>query len=118
MGAFPNARRPKTLWAGVGEGTNSLKMIHAALEPALMELGCYRREERAYTPHLTLGRINREDTAGTWGPIITKHADWEGGDTMVDEVLVMSSELSRGGPVYSIMARAPLRGVPGADEEE
>jgi 2'-5' RNA ligase len=93
-------------------------MIHAALEPALMELGCYRREERAYTPHLTLGRINREDTAGTWGPIITKHADWEGGDTMVDEVLVMSSELSRGGPVYSIMARAPLRGVPGADEEE
>ena len=94
-----------------------MRAIHAALEPPLMELGCYRREERAYTPHLTLGRLNREDSAGTWGPIITKHADWQGGDTTVDEVLVMSSELNRGGPVYSIMARAPLAGVTLPDEE-
>jgi 2'-5' RNA ligase len=108
LGAFPNSRRPKTLWAGIGEGAESLKLIHDALEAPLLELGCYRREERAYTPHLTLGRVNREDSAGAWGSIIAKHTTWQGGDCAVDEVLVMSSELNRSGPVYSVMARAQL----------
>src|SRR4051812_23168447 len=55
-GCFPSARRPKTLWVGVGDGRQELVALHDALEPPLLDLGCYRREERHYTPHLTLGR--------------------------------------------------------------
>ena len=32
LGAFPNARRPKVLWAGVTEGAEELKAIHDDLE--------------------------------------------------------------------------------------
>src|SRR4051812_18793089 len=48
VGAFPSARRPKILWAGIEEGAEELKAIHLLLEEPLLALGCYRRrsEER------------------------------------------------------------------------
>src|SRR5207245_1299778 len=45
-GCFPNPRRPRTLWIGVGAGTQELVALHDALEPPLLDLGCYRREGR------------------------------------------------------------------------
>jgi 2'-5' RNA ligase len=56
-GAFPNPRRPRILWVGVGRGVQEVCGVHDALETPLLKLGCYRREERKYTPHVTLGRI-------------------------------------------------------------
>jgi 2'-5' RNA ligase len=109
LGAFPNVRRPKILWAGLSEGVPELRALHADLEEGLLELGCYRREDREYSPHLTLGRLNREGS-DDWGGIFTKFADWPGGTSNVDEVLVMSSEMRRDGPEYSVMGRAPLGG--------
>jgi|SRR5262245_29943455 len=110
LGAFPNSRRPKILWAGITGGVESLRALHADLEEGLLQLGCYRREERAYSPHLTLGRLKHDDGGEAWGPILQKHADWQGGSTPVDEVVVMSSEQRRDGPEYSIMGRGALGG--------
>lgn len=110
MGGFPNKRRPKVLWAGIaGEGIENLMTLHGELEDALMDLGCYRREERAYTPHLTLGRISNEERDEAWGPVFTKHAEWNAGTFPVNEVLIMASELRRAGPEYSVMGRGPLQ---------
>src|SRR5688500_6792958 len=46
LGAFPNLRRPKILWAGITDGVPELRALHADLEAGLLDLGCYRREER------------------------------------------------------------------------
>jgi len=108
LGAFPNLRRPKVLWAGIAEGVADLCALHADLETGLLELGCYRREDREYTPHLTLGRLSHDDRADEWAPILTKHIDWRGGTSPVDEVLVMASEMRNGGPEYSVLGRGPL----------
>lgn len=108
LGAFPNARRPKVLWAGITDGVTELRALHADVEEGLFDLGCYRREDREYTPHLTLGRLSLDDRAEDWGPILAKHADWLGGTTPVDEVLVMASEMRRDGPEYSVLGRGPL----------
>lgn len=110
VGAFPNTRRPKILWTGITDGLDELVNLHTLLEEPLLELGCYRREARPYSPHLTLGRVTKEDAAETWGPILTKYSEWDGGTTIAKEVLVMSSELRREGPFYSVMGRAPLTG--------
>src|SRR3954447_12268672 len=56
-GAFPTPRRPRTLIVHVTEGAAELVTLHDAVEAPLLELGCYRREERTYKPHLTLGRV-------------------------------------------------------------
>jgi RNA 2',3'-cyclic 3'-phosphodiesterase len=108
LGAFPNVRRPKILWAGIAEGVEPLKALHSDLEEGLLDLGCYRREDRDYTPHLTLGRLTHDERADDWGAALAKHKDWRGGSSPADEVLVMASELRRDGPQYSVMGRAPL----------
>ena len=118
LGAFPTPRRPKILWVGVRQGAEELTRLHDALEEPLLELGCYRREDRAYSPHLTLGRLTQEDRGEAWASILTQHAEWNGGSTQVMEVLIMRSELRRDGPVYTVMGRAQLQGVPSTEEEE
>jgi 2'-5' RNA ligase len=108
VGCFPNPRRPRTLWAGVGEGTQEVCAVHDALEKVLLKLGCYRREERRYTPHVTLGRVKSEEANDKLIAALAKHAGWQGGHETVREVLVMSSELRPQGPTYSVLSRAKL----------
>ena len=55
LGAFPSARRAKTLWIGAGEGSDRLRSLAADVDNALAPLG-FVREKRPYVPHLTLGR--------------------------------------------------------------
>lgn len=55
LGWFPNARRPRVFWAGVHGGAPLRDLAHAT-EEAVFRLGV-AREERDYSPHLTLARI-------------------------------------------------------------
>lgn len=110
VGAFPTPRRPKVLWAGITEGGDSLARIHDVSEPRLLELGVYRREERGYTPHLTLGRVKDEADGQLLAPELARHANWAGGSVEVEEILLFSSDHRREGPLYSVIARSPLSG--------
>jgi 2'-5' RNA ligase len=107
-GCFPNPRRPRVLWIGVGEGTQELCALHDALESPLLELGCYRREERKYSPHITLGRVKSERPSDQLAAALAKQAGWKGGEIAVSEILVLSSELTPKGPVYTVLSRAKL----------
>jgi 2'-5' RNA ligase len=109
VGCFPNPRRPRVVWAGVGAGSAELIALHDALEPPLLELGCYRREARQYTPHVTLGRVQGDGGTDVLAAALTKQATWRGGETEVREVRVLSSELRPHGPVYTVLSRAKLR---------
>jgi 2'-5' RNA ligase len=109
VGCFPNPRRPRVVWVGVGAGSAEVCALHDALEPPLMELGCYRREERAYTPHITLGRVKGERSTTALATALARQANWRGGETDVREVRVLSSELTPQGPIYTVLSRAKLR---------
>jgi 2'-5' RNA ligase len=108
VGCFPNPRRPRVLWMGVGQGTQELCALHDALERPLLELGCYRREDRPYTPHITLGRVKSDRPPDKLAAALANQAGWQGGEIEVHEVLVMSSELRPQGPVYTVLSRARL----------
>jgi 2'-5' RNA ligase len=105
--SFGNPRRPRTVWVGITEGAEQLVAIHDALEPPLEELG-YRREERRFTPHITMGRVRSDRGADALAAALAKRADWAAGDVTVDEILVMGSELTSDGPVYTVLSRAKL----------
>jgi 2'-5' RNA ligase len=111
VGCFPNPRRPRVVWVGVGEGAAELVALHDDLEGPLMDLGCYRREERRYTPHVTLGRVRGDRPAAGLAAALARQANWQGGVTEVREVRVLSSELTPQGPVYTLLSRAPLGGT-------
>ena len=108
VGAFPTPRRPKTVWAGVTGGVAELQRLYADLEVPLQELGCYRREERAYTPHLTLGRAGGDEDSEALALELPAHAAWNGGLVNVEELVIFSSELRRAGPEHSVVGRAPF----------
>jgi RNA 2',3'-cyclic 3'-phosphodiesterase len=108
VGCFPNPRRPRIVWAGVGAGSAELIALHDALEPPLLDLGCYRREARQYTPHVTLGRVEGDGDTDVLAAALTKQTKWRGGETEVREVCVFSSELRPKGPVYTVLSRAKL----------
>jgi 2'-5' RNA ligase len=108
IGCFPNPRRPRTIWAGIEEGSQQLVELHDALEVPLMEQGCYRREERAFTPHITLGRVKGESDTRVLAEAMKQQADWFAGQMTVTEIHVLSSELKKDGPVYTVMSRAGL----------
>lgn len=62
LGAFPSARRARILWVGVDEGSEALISLAADVDGALAPLG-FERENRPYTPHLTLGRVRDRPAA-------------------------------------------------------
>jgi len=109
-GAFPTPRRPRTLIVHVSEGNEEMIALHDAIEKPLLELGCYRREERPFKPHLTLGRVKGQAELEPLVNSIKQFEGWQGGQSQVDEVLVMSSELYSHGPQYAVLSRAHLRG--------
>jgi 2'-5' RNA ligase len=110
VGAFPTLRRPKVLWGGVADGAEPLRRLYSLLEAKLLDLELYRKEDRGFTPHLTLGRSNSEEDGQMLAPELTKLLAWDGGRTHVNNVIVYSSESGRGGPEYAVLARSELAG--------
>ena len=55
VGFFPDGRRPRVLWCGI-EASANLAPLAAEIERTLEPLGI-PREERKFTPHLTLARL-------------------------------------------------------------
>ena len=107
-GAFPDLRRPRTLWIGVTQGEPELVRLQTALERALAKRG-FPKEHRAFHPHLTIGRIRESGPPmGELGQLIKDHADFVAGGSTVREVVVFASHLSSSGPTYEPLARAPL----------
>ena len=107
IGCFPNSRRPRIIWLGVGEGAAALINLHDELELPLAELG-YRREERRYTPHVTLGRVKSEHSTQKLTDELGTQGGWQGGATTVREISVMASELTSRGPVYTVLGHVAL----------
>jgi 2'-5' RNA ligase len=107
-GCFPNPRRPRVLWVGLGPGQENVVAIHDALEAPLLDLGCYRREERQYTPHITLGRVKGERANDQLAPTLATHRAWSAGEQPVSEIHVMGSHLTPHGPEYTVIGRAKL----------
>ncbi len=110
VGAFPNAEKPRTLWIGMQEGSDQMIALHDAIGSALGEIG-YREEARRFRPHLTIGRV-RSSPAGNveLAARLAENTNFDGGLTTISEVVVLSSELTRKGPVYELLGHGELRG--------
>jgi 2'-5' RNA ligase len=109
-GAFPDVRRPRTIWLGVGEGSEAMIELNGAVERELAPLG-FRREQRRFRPHLTIGRVRGAPHGmNELGRLVEQHADFVGGVVSVDEVIVFSSELGPDGPTYEPLATSTLDG--------
>src|SRR5579872_4396893 len=56
LGCFPNAKRARTVWAGLSGDLESLQNLKRYLDQSFEKLD-YVPETRAFHPHLTIGRV-------------------------------------------------------------
>lgn len=56
VGAFPNARRARVIWAGIAEGRKALERIAHGLDQELCTLG-FARPDKDFSAHITLARV-------------------------------------------------------------
>ncbi len=107
FGAFPTIRRPRVVWLGV-DASPELRCLKQDVEWALGDCG-FEPETRAFHPHLTLGRANRNDSAGAFRGLDDLMAGLEfHGTVQVRTLDLMRSHLSRAGAKYSVHASARL----------
>ncbi|MFH0830113.1 MAG: RNA 2',3'-cyclic phosphodiesterase [Candidatus Aenigmatarchaeota archaeon] len=107
LGAFPQLTYAKVVWLGAKEGANQLSAIAESVELALSDAG-FGAEERPFTPHLTLARINGGQQKTELIALLKDKSDVDIGTVRVHEVVLFKSELTPNGPVYTPMYRVKL----------
>jgi RNA 2',3'-cyclic 3'-phosphodiesterase len=107
VGAFPNPRNARVVWIGVSGDIEKLTGLQAAIEDAMVRLGM-EREERKFTPHLTLGRIRYIRSKESWLGALEELRDIRLPGFDVTSVSLMKSELRPSGAEYAEMGRVEL----------
>ena len=111
VGAFPDLRRPRVLWAGIaGADLPKLMALQTDMGDALRTAGL-TLEDR-FHPHLTLARVPRPLRAPERELLRDWSSEWAVaafGDIPVDQVRLMRSQLGGGPPKYATVATFDLQ---------
>lgn len=119
-GFFPTAKSPRVFWIGIQAGPE-LAALAASIDSAVAELGI-PREDRAFSPHLTLARAGGGSGSPKWrkgdGPnaafaVLEKRlaamGDLDFGAMTAREFILYQSQLSPKGSKYTKLQRFPLK---------
>jgi 2'-5' RNA ligase len=106
LGFFPNPHSPRVFWAGIHAG-DSLASLARDTEAALIPLGV-AKEERAYSPHLTLARIKTSGKQPALLQAVAKLPSLEFGSFVADWFFLYQSRTAPSGSVYTKLAEFPF----------
>jgi 2'-5' RNA ligase len=109
-GAFPNLNRPRVIWVGLADPGGRLVLLHRAVNEAMETIG-FKPETRAFSPHLTLGRVKphatREDVQAI-GQAVGKTEVGVLGQFRAAEIIFFRSILKPTGAEYTPLKTFPL----------
>jgi len=102
LGVFPNLKRVRVVWVGLGGQVARLGQLQRRLESGLNSLG-FTAESRAFKPHLTLARVRDQASPAEQSSLGQLIADT--GLTIsyafrADTISLMKSTLTREGAIY------------------
>ena len=109
-GAFPNTRNPRVIWVGLAGEMETLHNLQRNIENALIALD-FPREDRNFSPHLTLGRVRDKATPANrhgLGEAVSSLQTTRSMPFDVSSVNLIQSTLTREGAVYNRLATATL----------
>ncbi len=109
LGKFGSRLSPRVLWVDIRGDVDTLIGLQQRVEAALVPLG-FPREQRAFSPHLTLARVRPESARQAAGPLEQAVASVHplAAEIDVREVSLMRSQLNPGGAVYTCLKSFPL----------
>ena len=106
VGCFPSGKRPRVIWVGIKE-SQSLINLYKDISNEMVKFG-YQKEERGFTPHVTIGRVksnrNMRELLSRLDELkVTDFPDFE-----VQDIKLMKSELKPSGAKYYSLAEIPF----------
>jgi 2'-5' RNA ligase len=110
LGCFPNLTRPRVVWVGVDCPDGSLAEVQKRIEEAAAACG-FEREARAFSPHLTLGRVRQGEPPATLrqlGGVVALFPAPQRQRLEVSEVCLFRSVLKPEGAQYTVLTHARL----------
>lgn len=119
-GFFPTAKAPRVFWIGIQAGPEFAELA-GRVDAAVAELGV-PREDRPFSPHLTLARGGDRSGSPKWREgdrlnstfaVLQKRldamTDLDFGTMTAREFFLYQSQLSPGGSKYTRLERFPLK---------
>jgi len=112
VGFFPGAKSPRVFWIGV-EGGEVLTRLATAIDQQISTLG-FPREERAFSPHLTLARTGSapgsQHQLKPLASLLQGEAPPQFGTMTAQEFFMYRSQPQRGGSKYTKLEKFVLTG--------
>ncbi|GAB4544224.1 MAG: RNA 2',3'-cyclic phosphodiesterase [Anaerolineales bacterium] len=109
LGCYPNTRAPRVLWMGV-HAPSELSALQKNIDAGAARLG-YEAETRAFSPHLTLGRLRPNANPVELPKIRAALNETQLGEAAIvqlDALHLFQSELTPNGSIYTKLFSAPL----------
>ena len=106
LGFFPDEKYPRVLWAGLN-ATGNLPVLAREVDRALEGQGI-ARDERPFTPHLTLARFEPRGLHEKMRAAIQKNSERKFGAFEAREFHLIQSKLKPSGAEYTFLAAFPL----------
>ena len=106
VGFFPNAKRPRVIWGGMDASENLTPLAHA-VDRQIATVG-FPSEGRAFTPHLTLARLDPPGISAVLQASIEKHATRDFGVLHTSEFHLIESKLKPSGAEYTTLQSFPF----------
>ncbi len=104
LGSFPGDRRINVIWVGIKEDKELVK-LQTKVDEVLVDIF---PSEQNFSSHLTLGRVkafkNKDKFLKRFKEIKIESLEFE-----VNEFLLMKSELTKDGPIYSVIEEYSLK---------
>ncbi len=102
LGAFPDLRYPRVVWAGITEGADQLKNVFNQLEPRLRSLG-FAPDSKGFSPHLTIARVRTGINKAQLAEFVAKNVNYDFGSIKAECLRLKRSDLTPRGPIYSTL---------------
>jgi RNA 2',3'-cyclic 3'-phosphodiesterase len=112
LGSFPSSRRARVIWIGI-QAPPGLASLQHGIESATTRLG-YEPETRPFSPHLTIGRVRQQVSAGEQQQIRAALERTQVGDlgkAEITAVHLFKSDLQPTGSIYTRLFSAALSGM-------
>lgn len=112
LGAFPNEKNLRIIWAGLGN-QEQFRKIAKELEEKINKLGI-PKEERSFKAHITIGRIKSNKNLSALSESLLENASLFKNSNNVFEIrkiTLFKSTLLQDGPLYERLYEASLKTI-------
>ncbi len=107
VGVFPSKKNPRVVFAQLIDAGGTLAKIHERLDNQLAALGV-SHDERRFESHLTVGRIKTRRNVHRLMEKLDAYNDFHFGLEYISQIVLMKSDLSPEGPMYTKLQSVDL----------